>query len=49
MKYDWYQSDSLVTISVMTKNCKEEELSIVFNEQEVSYHKVYSTYVRFFN
>ncbi|KAF2355680.1 SGS domain [Trinorchestia longiramus] len=35
MKYDWYQTDSYVTVSLLTKNCTKEDLSVNFSEQDV--------------
>lgn len=35
-KYDWYQTDTHVVISVLYKNCKNEDVSVSMQERNVS-------------
>ncbi|KAJ6661689.1 hypothetical protein lerEdw1_013211 [Lerista edwardsae] len=36
IKYDWYQTESHVIVTIMIKNAKKEDISIQFSEKELS-------------
>lgn len=36
LRHDWYQTESQVTITIMLKNAKKEEVTVMFEEKEVT-------------
>lgn len=36
LRHDWYQTESQVTITLMVKNVKKEDVSVTFKEKEVT-------------
>lgn len=36
LRHDWYQTESQVTVTLMVKNVKKEDVRIAFQEKEVT-------------
>lgn len=36
LRHDWYQTESQVTVTLMVKNVKKEDVSVMFQEKEVT-------------
>lgn len=40
-RHDWYQTESQVVVTIMVKNAKKEDVTVIFGEREVMFLLVF--------
>lgn len=43
-RHDWYQTESQVVVTIMEKNAKKEDVTVIFGEREVMFLLVFIFY-----